>query len=299
MTYTTSKVRWGPEFTPTAIKKLILITVVATLVSSLLNPIFTRIFGIPGPEEWLSLSWWGISHYLMWQPVTYLFVQHTGYYGITLFFLIHLVFNMYIIWVMGTDILHRVGQNPFLRLYFICGVLAGLTALLTMSLTGQYSVLSGATPAILAILVVWSMFCPETELLIFFVFPVKAKWLIAGILGIIFLTNLSQGNLLSLSFYLSGAVYGYFYALLAWGLQSPFSVTHRFDGSISRFGQKLLRFKPEGKIIDFKTGKSKMSDEQFVDAMLAKISKYGEDPLTWRERRRMQKISEEKKKKSK
>ncbi|MFQ5729131.1 MAG: rhomboid family intramembrane serine protease, partial [Waddliaceae bacterium] len=199
MTYTSTNFRLGPESTPSLVKKLIFITSGTSLLSALLTNFFNYRLGIPGPEEWFSLSWWGMSHYLWWQPVSFLFVHHTGYQGINVGFFILLLFNMYILWVMGSDVYHRVGKAPFLRFYFVTGIVAGLLTFLLMPITRQFGIVSGATPSILSILVVWTLVYPENELLLFFLIPVKAKWLTTGILGALLLTTLSSLNLVNFS----------------------------------------------------------------------------------------------------
>ncbi|MGA8164201.1 MAG: rhomboid family intramembrane serine protease [Waddliaceae bacterium] len=306
MTYTTSHFRLGPEFTPGPIKKLILCISLIGIVSALVNNLFLYWFRIPGPQEWFSLSWWGIEHYLLWQPITCLFVQYTGYQGITLWFLLALAFNLYILWVMGSDVFHRVGRTSFLQFYFICGILAGLGALFLMPLTGQYGILSGATPSVFAILVVWTFMNPETELLLFFLIPIKAKWLTLGILGAILLVTLSQLNIVHFTYFFFGGLIGYLYGLIAWDLHSPFPFLYRFEWSVIRFSEKMrqrfVRLAPSRKPSKKRKKESKrftiqpeddtLDDDRFIDTMLEKISKQGEQSLTWKERERMQKISE-------
>jgi len=305
MTYTMSHFRLGPEFTPSPIKTLILCICLATIGCALVNNLFTHIFGIPGPQEWFSLSWWGIQHYLFWQPVTCLFVQYTGYQGITFLFLLLLAFNLYILWIMGTDVLRRVGGGPFFRFFFICGGGASLLALLLMPVTGQYGLLSGATPSIFALLVAWTLMHPDAELLVFFLIPVKAKWLTFGMVGVVLLISLSQLNIVNFSHYFFGALLGYLYGLMAWGLHSPFPFLYRVEWALIRYTEKLHQltasFFPfqkkkkkgeSGKIFTLKPeSDATLDDDRFIDAMLEKISKNGEQALTWKEKERMEAIS--------
>lgn len=286
---------FGPEFTPSPIKTLIAVTGFLSVFCALFNNLFHHYFGITGPQDWLVLSWYGLSNYYIWQPITFMFVFPSGSFGISFYFLIMLTFSMYILWIIGTSVFERVGKNPFLRLYFISGIAAGVFTLLMMSLTSYYTPIAGPGPAILALLIVWAMLYPDVQILLFFVIPVKAKWLVVGILGAILLSHLSQGDFVGLVFYLTGPIIGYLYAAIAWGLQSPFDVTHPIDQRLSRL-RSYYPFKEDisSKIIDFKTGRTVLDDERFMDAMLSKISKKGEDSLTWRERRRMRKISEKK-----
>ncbi|NGX42503.1 MAG: hypothetical protein K940chlam7_00783 [Chlamydiae bacterium] len=306
MTYTTTSFRLGPEFTPSIIRKIIIITCSISIISALINPLFIYLFGIPGPQEWFSLSWWGMTRFLWWQPISFLFVH---YGGVNLFFFIALLFNMYILWVMGSDVYNRVGQNPFLRLYFISGIGAGLITFLLMPITGQYGILSGATPSILALLVVWTLIHPEAELLLFFLIPVKAKWLTSGIIGAILLINLSNLNFVSFNLLFFGAFIGYIYALVAWGMHSPFPFVYRFELAVVRLAEKIRRLflrlwrirtkvgkkKKKDTVFDIKTGEPLLEDDRFIDAMLEKISKHGEQSLTWKEKQRMQEISERRK----
>jgi hypothetical protein len=283
--------------------------------------------------DWLSLSWWGMQRYMYWEPVTFLFTQHTGGSGINLFFLLTLFFNMYVLWVFGSHIYQRVGKNPFLRFYFISGILAGIIAFLLMPVTGQYGIISGATPSILAIMIVWTLMNPEAELLLFFLIPVKAKWLSLGIVGAIVLINLSNADLVSFTLFFSAALIGYFYGLVIWGLHSPFTVLHKFELAVLRFSSRIQKKagslvpkrkakKPtkKGTVVDVdftvvKPGKEKFSkekntivkptvekpvtdneDDRFIDSMLEKISKFGQHSLTWQERERMKEISEKRRK---
>jgi len=292
MIYTQS--RLGPESTPDVIKYIIITTITISIGSAFTNEIFRWLFSIPGPQEFLSLSWWGLSQLFLWQPLSFLFVQVSGMAGITIHFLINLAFQMYLLWVMGTNIFEHLGKKHFLKIYFGSGVLAGLVTVLLSGLIGFYPVLEGPSPAIIGLAIVWLLLNPESEILLFFLIPVKAKWLIAGILGAILLINLSQMNLVNLLFYLTGACFAYIYGVVTCHLRSPFPETHAFEDRIRGWGGS-----GKGKIIDFRTGQEvSQSDEQFVDEMLEKIAKKGEGSLTWRERSRMQKISEKKAKKN-
>lgn len=77
---------WGPYETPGVIKKLIISTCTVALLSALLNPLFVKIFALPGPVGLLTLSQQGLSQYYFWQLISYLFVQEGSSEGISLFF---------------------------------------------------------------------------------------------------------------------------------------------------------------------------------------------------------------------
>lgn len=297
----------GPTSTPPTLKKLIIFTTVVTLLAAMVQILLDRFNIAPGPIDFLSLSWTGMSNGYIWQPLSYLFIQDTSPNGISIFFLLTLGFNMYLLWILGTAIIEMKGKNQFLALYFTAGILAGLVAFGMMPLTGNYSRLAGNGPSILALLTVWSMAFAEAEMMLFFLIPIKAKWLVTGILAVVFLTTFSHWDLTNLCLYVAAVLAGYFYAALVWGWRSPFAFTKRFDAWLLQLGFRLRRYLPKGKgnqspnkdkIIDIQTGKSLEKDDAFVDAMLAKISRHGEDSLTWSERRRLKQISEKKSKDS-
>ncbi len=295
MTYTTQS-RMGPEFTPKSIKTLILITCIVSIVVALLDIFLVEAFGIRGPFSYLSLSWPGLTHFFLWQPLTYLFTYGTNGAAIGLYWMLGLAINMYILWLMGSNISERVGETPFLRMYLFCGIAAGLIAALLMPIFGQYTALSGQAPAILAVLTVWVMLNPDSDLLLFFVLPVKARRLVIGAIGAIALVNLSNLNFIYLFFYISGALIGHLYGVVACIFRGPFPITHQVDSTLSRFAEKIRQLIPKsndaaGKIFDIKTGKSVDADEKFMDQMLDKISKYGKDSLSWWEKSRMDKNS--------
>src|SRR5262245_61838813 len=126
----------GPSKPPKIIGRLVAITSAISIFCALVSNLFAY-FGAATPQELLSLSWQGLSHAFIWQPLTYLFVQPGGEIGITLSFLLALCFNMYILWIMGASTLERLGNISFLRFYFITGALTGLITLLFMPLFGQ------------------------------------------------------------------------------------------------------------------------------------------------------------------
>ncbi len=307
MSYTTLS-NWGPVVTPTTIRRLIIFTAIATLLSAAIQTIFNQFGLAPGPQELLSLSWQGLSRGYVWQPLTYLFIQASSTAGITFFYLLSLSFNMYMLWVLGTALIGLVGTAPFLRLYFIGGSVAGLIALPVMKLSGNYSLLAGNSAALLALLTAWSMAFAEAEVRLFFLIPVKVKWLVAGIIAVLTLTTFSQWDLADLALYLSAILFGYAYAAIAWGWRSPFPRMQRLDhwlttldmryGSYlpgrSKKGNKAANNAAKASIIDIETGQTTESDNAFVDVMLAKISTHGESALSWSERRRLQQISERK-----
>jgi membrane associated rhomboid family serine protease len=287
--------QWAPSQTPLAVRYLIVITCVISLLSALTNNAIVQLLKIQGPQDLLALSWQGIQHGYLWQPLSYMFIGGIGAYGIDFSYLISLFFSMYILWTIGVMVYERIGSTRFFSLYLGGGIVAGLLALWMMGLTSHYTWLAGQAAPLLALFTVWTMFYPDSIVMLFFIIPTQPKWILAGIIGALCIISLSQGDMVTFTLYLGSVLFGYLYGLLVLKLFSPFEFTHSFDRKvvywISSFGKSE---KKSSKTVDISTAQKQSSDEEFVDAMLSKISKYGEQSLTARERSRMEQISKRK-----
>lgn len=287
------------------LKGLVVIHVAMSLFCALFDTWFAR-WHLPPPQALFSLSLWGISKGFFWQFLTYFFVSPpTG--GLSLGFMLYLLFNMYFLWVVGSSILERQGVKHFLILYLGGGLVSGIITAFTLVYTGSLAPIAGIYPALYAILTAWMMMLPEVQVLIFFMIPVKIKWMIVGILGVNLLIDLSQGNLAHFVLYLSSISFGYLYALIVWKIHGPFPFLHPFEKGVIRFGRKAemmfatsSTYSPKhgGKIYDFRTGKALLSDEEFLDACLSKIATEGKNSLSWIEKWKMRRIIKRKKKHS-
>ena len=303
MNYTTLS-SWGPEKTPSTIRQLILVTATIAILSAGAQSLFEQFNLFPGPQNFLSLSWWGLQKGYVWQPLTFLFLQDS-FNGLSFYFFIALFFHLYLLWIIGSTIFQLLGKGPFLRLYFIGGVLAGLLGLLSMTISGQYAMLQGMNSTLLILLTVWSMAFPETEILLFFLIPIKVKWIVLSLIGIMLLISLSHLEFSYFFLNLSAILIGYGYAVAVQSWYSPFPLTWKFDAKLASLSAKIrqkMPFKknvdeiknPKTKILDIESGQPLQNDDVFIDAMLAKISKKGENSLTWSEKKRMQEISRRK-----
>src|SRR5689334_18048221 len=119
MSYTLSY-GWGPDSNiPKNLGFLIGSIAIISILSALADGFFVYFTSMSGPQPLLSLSWNGLSHWYIWQPLSYLFVLTSGNAGLSLGFFIQLVFNLYILWVMGSTLIERIGEGPFFRFFFL------------------------------------------------------------------------------------------------------------------------------------------------------------------------------------
>ncbi len=86
---------------------------------------------------------------------------------------LHILFNMYSLWLFGTVLERKWGTKKFLIFYFACGLAAGITQ---MFLSSHSAI--GASGAVMGLLAAFAFTFPNVQFFIIpFPFPIKAKWL--------------------------------------------------------------------------------------------------------------------------
>ncbi|MBA3239396.1 MAG: rhomboid family intramembrane serine protease [Parachlamydiaceae bacterium] len=304
MSYTSS---YGGTAAPVskALRYLMWTLAIVSIFCALVDGFFIYYLEMNGPQALLSLSWNGLKNWYIWQPLSYLFVLSSGNGGLSFSFFWELFIDLYVLWIFGGSLLDRIGNSAFFRFYFVIGIIVGLATLLCMPLLKQYTTLAGPGAPLLAIITLWTMLNLESELLLFFLIPFKAKWIFTAIFGVLLLINISHLNFIGALFDIFSVLGGYLYGTLAWELASPFAFTEPLDKFLIKLGNQLrslisfeksttLKADKESKIFDFASGTILEDDDVFMDNALNKISKFGEKSLTWSERARMKKISEKK-----
>ena len=149
----------------------------------------------------LALSRGGLRFFLVWQPLTYMFL-HGGFW--------HLAFNMYSLALMGPPVEYRLGRGHFLAAYFLSGVLGGLGFVLLE----PYGVCIGASAGVMGILGAFAALYPTTPVtLIFLPFFSLPAWGMVLLFGFFELTMLLKfpGSRIAHSAHLAGGLAGYFY----------------------------------------------------------------------------------------
>jgi membrane associated rhomboid family serine protease len=118
-------------------------------------------------RDWLGFHAADTASRRLWTTVTYMFV-HGG--------LLHLAFNMYMLWVFGRRVERAWGSSTFTWFYLWCGVSGWFFHWI---FTGGGGVLVGASAAILGVAVAYAARWPDDELYVFGVVPMKVRWLVA------------------------------------------------------------------------------------------------------------------------
>ncbi|MBL0938818.1 MAG: rhomboid family intramembrane serine protease [Gemmatimonadaceae bacterium] len=116
--------------------------------------------------RWFGYASGDVASGSMWTIVTYMFV-HGG--------LMHLLLNMWTLWLFGPRVEMAWGASTFTWYYLWCGI--GGWAFHSM-FQQNGGVLVGASAAILGIAVAYASRWPDDEVLFFGVVPMKVRWLV-------------------------------------------------------------------------------------------------------------------------
>jgi len=191
------QMRIGPPVTPPVIQNLIIANAV----------VFVLQFLVPGLYEFGAVRpyfMWQLGH--IWEPFSYMWL-HAG--------LGHILMNMFMLWMFGSQVALAWGAKKFLRFYLICGVGAGFIIAtwpyLIMNLSPNALKIGtvGASGALYGVLLAYSMIWPDRVIaLIFPPIAFRAIWLIPGMF---LMTIVFGGGGISHIGYLGGVLMGWLY----------------------------------------------------------------------------------------
>jgi len=203
---------------PTGVKWLIISNVAVYLIyffGSYLRgePIFGSLELVPAQ----------VVHGAVWQLATYLFLHDLGSIW-------HILFNMLTLWMFGAPIEETWGTQRFVTYYFVCGIGAGICVVLVDLLIGQsYLHTIGASGAIYGLLLAFGMLFPNQTVLMSFLFPIKAKYMVI-IFGVIaFLSSFHTGSTVSNLAHLGGMIFGFIYMKTQFGSRIGGNFTLSFN----------------------------------------------------------------------
>ncbi|MCA2983559.1 rhomboid family intramembrane serine protease [Gemmatimonas sp.] len=145
--------------TPSAVYWLIGLCVAVYFVQATL-------VGDANMANWLGYAAGDLQSRSLWTLVTYMFV-HGG--------LVHLLLNMWTLWLFGPRVERSWGASTFTWYYLWCGL--GGWAFHAM-FQPNAGILVGASAAILGVAVAYASRWPDDEVLFFGVVPMKVKWLV-------------------------------------------------------------------------------------------------------------------------
>lgn len=222
-----------------------------------------------------------IENGALWQLITHQFLHSPT-------FILHIGFNMFLLWMFGGRLVRVWGQKGFMQYYLICGIAGGIGMIL-FNYQGPPSL--GASGAVMGLFGAWAIYWPDQEVLLWGVFPIKIKYLvmIAGAAELWMGVSGTGGNIANMA-HSAGLIAGLVYAWRgnpknAW-LFYPYT-------SIKKYVKKRKKKRAKKKK-QRKKRKQKKRQEMIdrADEILDEINKKGWENLSDEKKREISHISE-------
>ncbi len=176
----------------TAVINLIILNAIVFIAQMMFGGLNTE----SSVTDLFALHHYKSDEFKLYQIITHMFM-HGGF--------MHILFNMFALYMFGSTIERIWGPKRFLIFYFICGIGAALVQMgsyayefrnidkmiLSFSEVQQYQQILrmnatvGASGAIMGVIAAFGYLFPNTEMLIIPIpIPVKAKWAVLGFIAI-------------------------------------------------------------------------------------------------------------------
>lgn len=252
--------RWGGYFSNNVVNKLIIANVAVYLLQFVFQPSFQRIFALTPADVFTKLY--------IWQPLTYMFLH-------SMYSIWHLFFNMLITWFFGSALESVWGGQRFLKYYITCG-LGG--ALFFMIFNSNGSVV-GASGAVFGLYLAYAMLFPNNYVLLWFVFPVKAKYLVTFLALFQLALGVSGPGSIAYFAHLGGMAAGLLF--------------FRREIMSTRFGLRTRRLWSH--YAETKKQEWKKQESEKIDSILDKIAAKGYENLSTTEKRILENYSRKQK----
>ena len=252
---------YKPSLFTDAIKTLISVNFAIFILQSISSSeiIFFSNFGLVPKLVWSQLK--------IWQPFTYMFFHGDIW---------HVLINMFVLWMFGSELERVWGKKNFLRFYFITGVGSGLGTML-FGLQSTIPIV-GASGAIYGVLLAYGVMFPNRTVYLYGIIPIKSIWFVIGIGVIAFFSSFNNFTNISHLTHLFGMIIGYLY------LKRP---VHFRSLWFSVF-KKVLEYRIQNQ--EKKISRS-VEIERDLNSILDKINREGFKSLTQEEEERLYKNS--------
>lgn len=230
-----------------------------------------------------------------WTVITYMFTH---------FNLLHVLFNMLVLFWFGRIFLQYLTARQLLSTYILGGLAGALFYILFINgFPGLRehlgSSMLGASAAIMAIVIAISFYVPNYTIYLLFIGPVRLKYIALAfiIMDVLMIASYNAGGHIA---HLGGAVYGYWFI-------SMFRKGHDIGNWLNNLLDKtVVLFKRRPKLnVSYRKAAKRVSDEEYnrskveqqkeIDKILDKIAQGGYESLTKKEKETLFKMSNHKK----
>ena len=197
------------------IKNLIIINAIM-FIFSILQPQLAAwlTLYIPGMQQYTGSG----PHFEPYQIVTHMFM-HANF--------MHILFNMFALWMVGSAVEQYWGPKKFLGYYLICGLIAGAAQIIWMSYQFNSAIqgasaaelsnlqldprgVLGASGAIAGVMMGFAMMFPNEKFFIIPIpFPIKAKYLVVIYLAFDIFGGIAGGDGIAHFAHAGGAIFGF------------------------------------------------------------------------------------------
>jgi membrane associated rhomboid family serine protease len=236
-------------------------------------------------QEWFELDVKKVIYRgQVWRLLTHAFChERTGVW--------HILINMLLLYWFGCTLESMYGSREFLLFYLTAAVLGGLAFLGLELYTRSFVPAIGASGAVMAVLMLYTVLFPRSIIYVCWVIPVEMRWLMAlyviwdlhpvlrALAGEPMYTGVAHAA------HLGGLAFGFLYAKFHWRLET---LTERLPALRGRWRRRpRLRVAP-----DTYPEPESDTDMERVDQLLQKIMDSGQASLTEEERAALKQASE-------
>ncbi len=225
----------------------------------------------PGESQMKITYYFGLIPVLVlqkgfiWQIFTYMFLHGS---------FLHLFVNMYALLIFGIPVEDFWGSRKFFGYFLFTGIGAGITIfLLNIIIGGEAAQIPtiGASGAIFGLLLAFGMLFPEAQILLFFVLPIRAKYLVllyGGFELYSLMSSMGNSNISHIG-HLGGLLFGIIYFLVTRRRGIKFK-SKKFSAVISRNNEKK----------EIKSPSYKQDNRSFLLKTLNKVKGGGAEKLS-------------------
>jgi membrane associated rhomboid family serine protease len=262
-----------------ASKPMTLILVIITAAVFVLQLMTSRPGGTSLIQEWLALNFdQAVLQGQVWRLLTYAFCHDQRD-------LLHIVFNMIVLYSIGGELRQLLGDREFLWFYLVAAVFAGICSLAFYRMVGINAEIIGASGATMGVFCLVALHYPQRKALLMGIIPIQFRWLLVAFVAFDTVPMISQmaaalqdkqpDSQVANSAHIGGLIFGFLY--FRWNMR----ITRWWD----QFSGRMKMRRGRGHLRVFKEASEPESNlSSQVDGILEKISRSGEASLTSRER---------------